>query len=119
MLIRTFTFLLILALGIVPLTVSYNDGVSINIEIIEPDGIIHYGDTVKLRCNVGGIRVPYTIAWQYMTGDENASWESLNCSDEIYEFVLTPENEDYYYRVLILCDDDQFVVAATDTDIQT
>ena len=116
--IRTFAFIVIIALGIAPLTISRNDSAGVHIEIVEPDGMIHYGDKVRLRCDVKGIRVPYTIAWQYMENDKDALWQSLDCTDEIYEFILTPENENYYYRVLIMCDDEHFVVAATDTDLR-
>lgn len=119
-----FVFFIAVSFGIVPLSVSFNDNVGIRIEIAEPSGMLHFGDTVKLKCYISGISEPYFIQWQYMSapdGDLFESeihklplWENAGSSDDIYEYVLTPENVGYLYRVVVCCPDRTYAASSTD-----
>ena len=84
----------------------------------EPEGTIKYNDVVKLRCVVDGADRPYFIQWQYMKDTNEDSklplWENIDCVGEVYEYVLTEENIDYYYRVVLSFNNDE---KATKTDL--
>lgn len=106
--IKAFAFLFVLSIGVLPLSTSYNDGTNIYIRM-ENEGMLHYKDTIVLLCCAEGIDEPYVIYWQYMDPNEEIpEWRSLNYSGGKYEFILTPENVDYYYRVIVVRGDDQF-----------
>ena len=61
---RIFAFIILIAFGIVPLSLSYDDGIGVHIEIIEPEGELHFNEPVRLKCFVDGLNDPYTIRWQ-------------------------------------------------------
>ena len=125
-----FAFLILLAFGIVPLTIAHNHGVTIHIDIVDPEGEIHYGDTVRLKCYVDGVS-SYFVSWQCLpvTGeddDSTLSWKELYCYDDEYEFVLTKDNVNYLYRVIVAADDITYstnsgepTTPATPTDLHT
>lgn len=121
MIYKIFAFLLVIAVGIVPVTVSHNDGVDIRIEIEEPKGMIHSGDEVTLRCHVDGLSYPYIIHWQYVNSENNDTmqWQDIDCTGDTYRFVLTEENVGYYYRVIVTCDNDEYIATnfSTPTDM--
>ena len=107
-----FAFLILLAFGIIPLTIAHNHGVTIHIDIVDPEGEIHYGDTVRLKCYVDGVE-SYFISWQCLpvTGDDDdntLSWKDLYCYDDEYEFILTRDNVNYLYRVIVATDDETY-----------
>jgi len=118
--VKIITFLIALGIGMVPLASSSNNDVNVYIDFEDPDCILHYYEPVKLRCIVEGIDENYFVQWQYF--DENAQngimpiWENVDCNGEVYEFVLTPENENYYYRVVVMCGDDYLGEVAEDAD---
>ena len=102
MIYRIFAFLLIASLGVVPVSIAHNDGVDIHIEIVEPDGLIRFGDEVVLRCDISGLAESSIVQWQYMDPDERITrWRVLDCTDRTYKYVLTRENVNYYYRVIV------------------
>ena len=114
-----FSFLILIAFGIVPLTIAYNNGVTIHIEIAEPQGEIHYGDRVRLKCYVEGVS-SYFVSWQCLrvTGDDDdsaLSWEDLYCYDDEYEFAMTKENMGYLYRVIVTADDEIYTTNSEET----
>ena len=121
---RIFVFIILVAFGIVPISLSYDDGVGVHIDIIEPEGELHFNEPVRLKCFVDGLDDPYTIRWQCLKvgfEDDNfiEQWEDIDCDEDEYEFILTPENINYYYRVLVLCINKEFTldgtVASTDS----
>ena len=59
-----------------------------------------YGDEVILTCIIQGIISDYTIEWEYRV-NEDSDFISLECHEEKYSYILTPENEEYEYRVVI------------------
>ena len=73
--------------------------VSVMIEIDTPVSKIRIGETITLRCVVTGYDGPYFIQWQY--SEDKEVWIDIPCYEEIYEFILTEENEGLYYRVRI------------------
>lgn len=123
MIYKVFAFLLIVAVGIIPVSISHNDGVNIHIDIEEPEDTIRYGDDVVLRCSVSGLYRPYVIHWEYMIPDNTGitQWEKLNCTGPTYKFVLTEENANYCYRVVVTCSDDKYIASGfgTPTDLET
>ena len=101
---RIFTFLIIVAVGIMPISIAHNDGISIRIELIEPDGDIHFGDVIKLKCYVDGIDSEYLIQWQRLcvSDDIKSYWKNLDCIGDEYSFVLSKENIKDLYRVVVM-----------------
>lgn len=117
---RIFIFIILVAFGVVPVSMSYDDGVGIHIEIIEPDGDLQFDEPVKLKCFVDGIDEPYTIRWQFLkvdSADDRVSdqWEDIDCSEDTYEFILTQESINYCYRVLVICNSREFSSGGTVT----
>ena len=117
MIYKVFAFLFVVAVGIIPVSISHNDGVSIHIDIEEPEDLIRYGDEVVLRCTVGGLYKPYLIHWEYMIPDsaDIVQWKELNCTGDTYKFVLTKENANYCYRVVVTCNDEEYIASGFDT----
>ena len=117
-----FSFLILIAFGVVPLTIAYNHGVTIHIEIVEPHGEIHYGDRIRLRCNVDGVD-SYFLSWQCLRvtddNDDTLSWEDLNFHDDEYEFILTKENVGYLYRVIVSTDIATYSTSSAETTTPT
>ena len=74
-------------------------GVSVTIEIDTPVSMIRIGERITLRCIVEGYDTPYFIQWQY--SEDKEEWYDLPCYDEVYEFILTEENENLDDRVCI------------------
>lgn len=85
-----------------PIAAEQNIEPKIEISIASPYGKIHFGDEVTLMCSVEGMDgVDYTIDWQYCTCSERSDFINLNCHELLYTFVITRENVDYCYRVVI------------------
>lgn len=62
-----------------------------------------FGNRVTLIASVRGISQPYTLQWQYNDGN---SWRDIaDAHDGTYEYVLSPENTGYAYRVLVSAQD--------------
>lgn len=110
-----FVFMLLFAFGIAPISVSHNDDVSIHIGIVEPEGTLRFGEPVKLKCYVDGLNEPYTVHWQHIKAiDDNVPlWEDIGCTEDTYEFILTEENANEYYRVLVVCKEVEYTAAST------
>lgn len=117
MIYKVFAFLLVVAVGIIPVSISHNDGVNIHIDIEEPEDTIRYGDEVVLRCTVGGLYRPYLIHWEYMIPNNTGitQWIDLGCTGYTYRFVLTEENANYCYRVVVTCNDEEYIASGFDT----
>lgn len=113
-------FLAAMILGTVPISMSYNAGSDVYIMMENLENELYYDDVITLRCYIDGINEPYSIVWQYMDPkDETGEWRTLDCNSDVYEFVLTPENADYSYRVQVVCEDAYYTAdnLATRTDI--
>ena len=74
---------------------------SVHIEMVTPTSELRYGEPVTLKCQMVEIPEPYAIQWQYDRGD--GEWVDIDCREELYSFVLTEENADFAYRVVVSC----------------
>ena len=62
----------------------------------------HIGETVTLRANlINFFLVPiYTIYWQYSLDEQE--WTNIEgAHDTMYQYVITKDNYQYYWRVLV------------------
>lgn len=67
---------------------------------LENEGDIYFGDTVVLRAMIYGANTDYEIRWEYLSGSE---WKVIEGEDEeTYDFVVTEENADREYRVVLI-----------------
>lgn len=87
--------------------------VSITIEMITEEEMIDIGDVVTLHCDVSGVQEPYIIRWQYTDDPEQEIYYDIDYAGEEYSFILTEENIDYFYRVLIVVSSDDEVIMAS------
>lgn len=73
--------------------------VRVSIQLNSPVGILRYGDAVCLECVVDGIEGPYSISWEYSIN--GVDYFSLGWHLPEYSYILTRDNIDYYYRVVV------------------
>ena len=73
--------------------------ISVTIEMDTPMEEVRYGNPVRFRCVVSGLKKPYHIQWQYSHDTED--WFDLPCIAEVFEFILDEQNVDLYYRVVV------------------
>lgn len=100
MIMRIVAFMLSMIFGITMLSPSYQDGVSVYIELVTPVEELQYGQPVELECIVDGLDDPDVIRWQYL--DEYGLWHDAGCGDFEYCFILDEENAQRYYRVVVI-----------------
>lgn len=68
--------------------------------VLENTGDIYFGDTVVLRAVVTNANISYDIRWEVLEGSE---WVEIEGEDEeTYEFVVTEQNCDKEYRVVLI-----------------
>lgn len=61
------------------------------------------GGRITLIASVKGISPPYTLQWQYSDGD---SWQDITDAHGMtYDYVLSGENKNFTYRVLVSAQD--------------
>lgn len=75
--------------------------ISVDIVVDAPEGMLKYGEPVTLRCVVDSDIGDYVVQWQ--RSEDMLEWEDIECNEPEYSFILTEENDDYYYRVIIRC----------------
>lgn len=73
--------------------------VRVSIQLNSPVGILRYGDAVCLECVVDGVEGPYSISWEYSIN--GVDYFSLGWHLPEYSYILTRDNIDYYYRVVV------------------
>lgn len=67
---------------------------------LDNEGDIYFGDTIVLRAVVTDANTDYEIRWEVLEGSE---WIEIEGEDEeTYEFVVTEENCDKEYRVVLI-----------------
>ena len=76
-----------------------NRSVAVTFDV--PEGGFQFGDTVTLKAEVQGYdNVNYTLQWRWSTDD--ATWnECTGETQDTMEVVLTEENYQYYWGILI------------------
>ena len=80
-----------------PTPVPFEGSVEIK---LENEGDIYFGDTVILRAVIRDANTDYEIRWEYLSGSE---WKVISGEDdETYEFVVTEENAELEYRVVLI-----------------
>ena len=124
MIAKIIAFLVAVGIGLIPLASWSNNDANVYIRFDDPECVLRYGEPVRIRCVVDGVYEPYTIRWQYFDNQEQDGiapvWIDIDCTDDVYEFILTPENEEYYYRVVVTCrDETHFIGTPTDTNLRS
>ena len=76
-----------------------NRSVAVTFEV--PEGGFSFGDTAVLNAEIQGYeKVDYTLQWRWST--DNATWNDIaDETGETMDVVLTEENYQYYWGVLI------------------
>lgn len=82
-----------------PTDIANDMPVSVSVEIDTPIEQIAYGKPLTMSCVVHGLDGPYTVQWQF--SPDKTVWFDLQCTDDVYRFVLNEQNAGYYYRVII------------------
>ena len=76
---------------------------SVLVELVN-EGAVYFGDRVTLRANIRDVNTAFQIRWEVNCQDNNG-WRAI--SDEQgseYEFVVTPDNVNYEYRVVLVAE---------------
>lgn len=60
---------------------------------------LYYGDTITLIARIE-YQDNYSIIWQ--CSSNGIDWTNINCTDTQYSFILSEENQFYYYRFVII-----------------
>lgn len=67
---------------------------------MENKGEIFFGDKVVLRAKVSDANAAYSIRWEM---DKGNGWEAIGGEhDTTYDFVVSEENANYAYRVVLV-----------------
>ena len=72
-------------------------------DIYLKESTFEYGDTVTLAARVRDVNMSYRLVWEANDGDERG-WYTIGSGSE-YSFVVTPENIDRGYRVILFAMD--------------
>ena len=73
---------------------------SIHLSLAGNPSTLKYGDSVTLVATLTGFEnVEYTVAWQYST--DGSSWQDCGVAGETMTVVVTPENANNYWNVLV------------------
>ena len=73
---------------------------SIHLSLAGNPSTLKYGDSVTLVATLTGFEnVEYTVAWQYST--DGSSWQDCGITGETMTVVVSPENANNYWNVLV------------------